>query len=90
VLCPALVPKPDNQKLAKILSVELDEHGFFKSKDTMLAPIDTNVPGIFIAGYCQGPKDIPESVAQASGASGRAAESMALATVKVVRRTARK
>lgn len=90
VLCPALTPKPDNQKLAKILGVELDQHGFFKSKDPMLAPIDTTVPGIFIAGYCQGPKDIPESVAQASGASGRAAESMALATVKVVRRTAKK
>jgi len=85
VLCPALIPKPDNKNLAKILGVKLDEHGFFKSKDPMLAPVDTNVPGIFIAGYCQGPKDIPESVAQASGASGRAAESMALATLKEVR-----
>ena len=77
VLCPALVPRRDNEKLAKILKVELDEYGFFKSKDELIAPLDTNVPGIFMCGYCQGPKDIPESVAQSSGAAARVAELMA-------------
>jgi len=74
VLCTALVPRLDNKELADILGVELDEYGFFKAKDPLHAPVDTTVPGIFICGYCQGPKDISESVAQASGAAGRATE----------------
>jgi heterodisulfide reductase subunit A len=74
VLCPALVPKKDNEKIAGILGLELEEYGFFKSSDELTAPIDTNIPGIYICGYCQSPKDIPESVAQASGAAARAAE----------------
>ncbi len=56
------------------MGLELDEYGFFKSKEQLIAPVDTNVPGVYICGYCQSPKDIPESVAQASGAAARAAE----------------
>ena len=78
VLCPALIPKLTNQELADILGIETDEYGFFKSKDSLLAPLDTNVPGVFICGYCQGPKDIPESVAEASGAAARVAETIRL------------
>jgi len=80
VLCPALIPVETNKILSKDLGIKLDESGFFKAKDSMLAPVDTNVPGVFICGYCQGPKDIPESVAQASGAAARAAEVIALTT----------
>jgi len=78
VLCPALVPRVASKELASIVGLELDENGFFKSKDPLFAPVDTNVPGVFTCGYCQGPKDIPESVAQASGAAARAAEVIAL------------
>ena len=74
VLCPPLVPKGGNKKIANVIGLELDEYGFFKSRDELTAPLDTSVPGIFICGYCQSPKDIPESVAQASGAAARAAE----------------
>jgi len=84
VLCPALVPRAANKEVGSILGLELDEHGFFKPKDTLFAPVDTNVPGIFICGYCQSPKDIPESVAQASAAAARAAEVMALSASKEV------
>jgi heterodisulfide reductase subunit A len=77
VLCPALVPKEDNKKIAEATGVELDDYCFFKSKNQLTAPVDTNIPGIFICGYCQSPKDIPESVAQASGAAARAAETIA-------------
>ena len=80
VLCPALIPRRGNERLAEILKIELDEHAFFKAKDSLLEPIDTNLSGVFICGYCQGPKDIPESVAQASGAAARAAETIALIT----------
>jgi heterodisulfide reductase subunit A len=85
VLCPALIPKADNKKLARAMNLEVDEFGFFKSKNLLTAPMDTNIPGIYICGYCQCPKDIPESVAQASGAAARAAETIACATKEAKR-----
>jgi len=82
VLCPAFVSKPSNKKIAEILGVETDEYGFFKARDPPYASVDTNVLGVFVCGCCQGPKDIPESVAQASGAAERAAEVIALTAAK--------
>jgi heterodisulfide reductase subunit A len=78
VLCPALIPKTENKRLAEEMGIELDEANFFKAKDLLTAPMDTTSAGIYICGYCQSPKDIPESVAQASGAAARAAETIAL------------
>jgi heterodisulfide reductase subunit A len=80
VLCPALIPKEDNKKIADAIGLELDHYGFFKSRNNLTAPMDTNVAGIYVCGYCQGPKDIPESVAQASGAAARAAETITCST----------
>jgi len=77
VLCPALVPKSENKRIAEELGIELDEAGFFKAKDLLTAPLDTTSAGVYACGYCQSPKDIPESVAQASGAAARAAETIA-------------
>jgi heterodisulfide reductase subunit A len=74
VLCPALIPREDNKALAKILGLELDEHGFFRTRDPLLMSVETNLRGVFVCGYCQAPKDISESVTQASAASARAAE----------------
>jgi len=74
VLCPALIPREDNRVLAKILGIELDHDGFLKTKDPLLMPVETNVDGIFVCGYCQSPKDISESVTQASAAANKAAE----------------
>jgi heterodisulfide reductase subunit A-like polyferredoxin len=78
VLCPALIPREENKKLAKEIGIELDEAGFFKAKDLLTAPLDTTCAGVYACGYCQSPKDIPESVAQASGAAARAAETITL------------
>ncbi len=80
VLCPALIPSPRNRVLAQILGIETDEYGFFRVRDPLLAPIDTHVDGVFVCGYSQSPKDIPEAVAQASGAAARAVETIALAS----------
>ena len=80
VLCPALIPREDNKILAKILDAELNEHNFFKNEDPLLMSVETNVPGVFVCGYCQAPKDISESVTQASAAAARAAE-IAVSTV---------
>ncbi len=79
ILCPALIPSPKNRTLAEALGIETDEYGFFKVRDSLLAPIDTQVDGIFVCGYSQSPKDIPEAVSQASGAAARAAETIAIA-----------
>jgi heterodisulfide reductase subunit A len=78
VLCPALIPKTENKRLAEEMGIELDDASFFKAKNLLTAPMDTTSAGIYICGYCQSPKDIPESVAQASGAAARAAETIAL------------
>lgn len=62
-------------KLAELVGVELDGNRFFKTDP--LNPLDTTVPGIFVCGCAEGPKDIPESVAQASSAASRAAMAVA-------------
>ncbi|MGD8505120.1 MAG: CoB--CoM heterodisulfide reductase iron-sulfur subunit A family protein [Candidatus Bathyarchaeota archaeon] len=85
VLCPAFVPKESNKELSEKLGVKLDEYGFFEAKDSVMMPVDTNIQGVFVCGCCHGPKDIPESVAQASGAAARAAEVVALVAHEEVR-----
>jgi len=74
VLATSLMPRRDVKELAKVLGVELDEYNFFKTDP--LNPLDTTRPGIFVCGCCREPTDIPESVAQASGAAERAAETV--------------
>ncbi len=73
VLSTAVVPAPDNRRLAQSIGVAVDDHGFFVSRDELLAPLHSTREGIFLAGGAQGPNDIPDSVAQASGAAGLAA-----------------
>jgi len=73
VLSCAIVPKKSSKKLAKILGIELDEYGFFKELDEKVSNVETKVPGIFICGACQGPKNIPETLVQASAAAMLAA-----------------
>ncbi|MEE9151723.1 MAG: CoB--CoM heterodisulfide reductase iron-sulfur subunit A family protein [Thermoplasmata archaeon] len=78
ILATTLVPTKSGKELAGVLGTEIDEYGFFKNADLLFAPMDTNVEGIYIAGYCQAPMDIPEAVAQASGAAARAAETISI------------
>jgi len=73
VLVPALVPRHDSEDIARILRISTSEDGFFLEAHPKLKPMDTATNGIFIAGCCQGPKDIQDTVAQASGAAARAA-----------------
>lgn len=72
VLAISLVPRRGAKELADLVGVELDEYNFIKTDPFSLT--DTTRPGVFTCGYCRGPADIPESVAQASGAAARAAE----------------
>lgn len=70
VLASALKPSTGSKGLAEMVGVNLDQYGYFGevSEET---PFDTIKPGIFITGACNGPKDIPDSVGQASGAAAR-------------------
>ena len=70
ILAAAITPCEDTQKLAGMLDVETDEHGFFKV--SVLDPVGTGQPGVFVAGTCQSPKDIPQSAEQAKAAAGAA------------------
>lgn len=74
VLCTAMKPRGDNMRLAEVLGVKLDEYGFFKTKDHFTSPVETNVPGVYVCGPCHGPRDIPESVAEASATASKVAE----------------
>jgi len=81
VLAIGLVPRRGTKELADLLEVELDEYNFIKTDP--FSPMETTRPGVFACGYCRGPADIPESVAQASGAAARAAEVVMAADVMV-------
>ncbi|MHB8951396.1 MAG: 4Fe-4S dicluster domain-containing protein [Pirellulaceae bacterium] len=71
VLASAMVPTEGVQRLAQKLNVGYDAFGFLSESHPKLRPVETNAAGVFVCGACQGPKDIPESVAQASAASGK-------------------
>ena len=74
ILANALIPRIDTPDLSARLGISTDEWGFFDTKDRIMNHGDTDVPGIFIAGYCAGPVDIPESVAQGSAAASKVME----------------
>jgi heterodisulfide reductase subunit A len=72
VLASAMRPADGVESLAQKLNVGYDENGFLSESHPKLRPVETNAAGVFVCGACQGPKDIPESVAQASAAAGKA------------------
>jgi heterodisulfide reductase subunit A len=77
ILSQALVPSVGVRDLAQRLGITVDEHGFVEIPDRLSRPLDTSIPGIFACGYAHGPRDIPDSVVQASGSAARAAEVLA-------------
>jgi heterodisulfide reductase subunit A len=66
VLAVGLVPSPGTEELSRILGVRRDDDGWFSELDYNGNPTDTDRGGIYVAGMCQAPKDIPDTVAQAS------------------------
>jgi heterodisulfide reductase subunit A len=83
VLCTAAVPSKGTDEVSRILSVTRGADGFFMESHPKLKPLDTAVDGIFLAGACQGPKDIPYSVSQGSGAAARSATVLSQPTWKI-------
>ncbi len=74
VLATACAPVKNTPKIAGILDIETDSHGFFKTDPAN--PMDTTREGIFVCGCAHSPMDIPESVAQASSAAARAVQAV--------------
>ncbi|MBP1710783.1 MAG: CoB--CoM heterodisulfide reductase subunit, partial [Deltaproteobacteria bacterium] len=72
VLSPAMTPRSDYKDVARLFNLSTDKNGFFMERHPKLAPLSTMSEGIFIAGVCQSPKDIPDTVAQAYGAAAEA------------------
>jgi len=71
VLATATVPSERAKDLAQRLRVATDEHGFFSEAHPKLRPVESLTAGIYLAGAAQFPKDIPETIAQASGAAAK-------------------
>ena len=72
ILSIGAIPKSGTDKLSEMIGVKLGEDGFFTELHPKNRPVDTAVRGVFLAGCCQSPKDIPDSVQQASAAAARA------------------
>jgi heterodisulfide reductase subunit A len=81
VLAVAIQARDDAAEVARMLGIGLDDHHFFTEAHPKLRPVETHSAGIFLAGTCQGPKDIPETVAQSSAA---AAKTIALLSKKTL------
>ena len=73
VLSAATVGRPEHRALAEVLRVPMTSDGFFLEAHTKLRPVDFACEGVFLAGTAHGPKLIPETIAQALAAAGRAA-----------------
>jgi len=72
VLAVALEPQPDADNIRRTFGISCSAEGFFLEKHPKLAPVNTANDGVLLAGACQGPKDIPDTVAQASAAAAKA------------------
>lgn len=77
VLCVAMEARKDAIDVGRVFGVNIGADGFFLEEHPKLGPLNTATDGVFLAGACQSPKDIPDTVAQASGA---AAKALSLAT----------
>ncbi|HBZ54265.1 MAG TPA: pyridine nucleotide-disulfide oxidoreductase, partial [Syntrophobacteraceae bacterium] len=77
ILCTAMESRQDTIDVSRIFGVNQGADGFFLEEHPKLGPMSTATDGVFLAGTCQGPKDIPDTVSHASGA---AAQALSLAT----------
>ena len=83
VLAAGLVPPAGANELRQTIGLSKSSDGFLMEAHPKLRPVDTLTEGVFLAGVAQGPKDIPDSVAQASGAAARAAIPMVKGEVEI-------
>ncbi|MBT9142936.1 MAG: hypothetical protein DDT29_01335 [Dehalococcoidia bacterium] len=83
ILCTALVPRANTEEMARLFSIGRRADGFFLERHVKLAPIATMTEGLFIAGCCAGPRDIPDTVAQAKAAASDVLSLLARGKVEI-------
>ena len=83
VLSTALEPRADADEVARLFSLSRSADGFFLEKHPKLDPVATMNDGIFVTGCCQSPKDIPNTVAQASAAAARVLAMISAGTIEI-------
>jgi heterodisulfide reductase subunit A len=88
VLAVGMEPRDDALDIATLLKLPRSADGFFLEAHPKLGPVDTAMDGVFLAGCCQGPKDIPDAVAQAKAAASSALIPLVRGTVPVGSETA--
>ncbi|OGF50925.1 MAG: disulfide reductase [Candidatus Firestonebacteria bacterium RIFOXYA2_FULL_40_8] len=71
VLANGLEPKANAKELAQLFHMSYDQYGFYNELHPKLAPVETAISGVFVAGCCISPKDIPDTVAQASATAAK-------------------
>jgi len=83
ILCPAIEAREDAVDVARRFGLSIGKDGFFLEEHPKLEPVSTATAGVFVAGVCQGPKDIPDTVAQAKGAASSAIALSAYGKVEI-------
>ena len=71
VLAAAIEPEPSVRKIATLLTTSIDTNNFLTESHAKLRPVESPTAGVYLAGVCQGPKDIPETVSQASACAAK-------------------
>ncbi len=88
VLAVGMEARQDTDEIATLLKLPRSADGFFLEAHPKLRPVDTAMDGVFLAGCCQGPKDIPDTIAQARAAAASALIPLLRGTVPVISETA--
>jgi heterodisulfide reductase subunit A len=76
-------PREDSARVAQLVNISRDKDGWFIESHPKLDPVATTTDGVYIAGACQSPKDIPDSVAQARAAAGRILAKVAKGKIEI-------
>ena len=83
VLATGLVPRSDADEIGSLLKLSRSQDGFLMELHPKLGPVDTTTDGVFLAGCCQGPKDITDTIAQAKAAASSALIPLSVGRVRV-------
>ncbi len=83
VLAVGMIPSKTSEELSRILHIPRGTDGFFLEAHPKLRPVETNTAGIFLAGSCQGPKEIPESIAQGKAAASSVATLLSQGKIRI-------
>jgi heterodisulfide reductase subunit A len=89
VLAVGMEPREDASEIRRKFNISCSSEGFFLERHPKLAPVNTFTDGIFIAGACQAPKDIPDTVAQAGAAAAEALSLISAGSIELEPNTAK-